>query len=252
MTMRRLLALLVLLSVGAASASLGQEGASAPGLQQAAGTPAADGAATPDETAATAITWYAQALAQGPGGLNVTHFWSKGPKLRAETVVAGHKVITIVNDDWYYAYDAIRVNGIRIRRASEALAKDAPYRRPFGNEALKLIQQGAEMIRVEDFHGREAEVYQLTDGFGRRTVWATKDALNIPLRIEMYSRSTQARQSTDFTDWLTGLQLPDGFFDPPSEVQIESYELEDYARKIAESGSVGPVPVLYMDLLRGR
>ena len=139
-------------------------------------------------------TWYSQALAQGPGGLNVTQFWSKGSKLRAETVISGHKVITLVNGDWYYAYDATKGHGIRVRRAPQAIAKDAPYRRPFGNEAVKLIQQGAEKIRDEEFHGREVEVYQLTDRLGRRTVWATKDALNIPLRVEMYNRSTASRQ----------------------------------------------------------
>ena len=37
----------------------------------------------------TLRTWYAQALARGSAGVNVTHFWSKGPKLRAETVIAG-------------------------------------------------------------------------------------------------------------------------------------------------------------------
>ena len=42
-------------------------------------------------------TWYAQALAHSEIGLNVTHFWSKGPLLRAETVVVGRRVVTIVN-----------------------------------------------------------------------------------------------------------------------------------------------------------
>ena len=38
-----------------------------------------------DEKRAQTIspTWYAQALARGAAGLNVTHFWSKGPMLRA-------------------------------------------------------------------------------------------------------------------------------------------------------------------------
>jgi hypothetical protein len=250
MTMRGITWLSVLVWLGAAAPAIAQEGAPA--------SPPAESKRAPDASterqaeSVTDITWYAQALAQGPGGLNVTHFWSKGPKLRAETVIAGHKVVTIVNGDWYYAFDVALANGIQVRRASDALAKDAPYRRPFGNEALKLIRQGAELVRVETFHGREAEVYQRTDRLGRRTVWATKDALNIPLRIEMYNRTTQARQATDYTDWLTGLKLPDGFFDPPTDVNFEVYELEAYARETAKKGSVGPVPLLYMDLLRGR
>jgi len=196
-------------------------------------------------------TWYSQALAQGPGGLNVTHFWSKGPKLRAETVITGHKVVTLVNGDWYYAYDATAGHGIRVRRAPQAIAKDAPYRRPFGNEAVKLIQRGAEKIRDENFHGREVEVYQITDQLGRRTVWATKDALNIPLRVEMYNRNTASQHATDYTDWLTGLDLSDTYFEPNPNVAIETYEFEKFLRETADTGMVGPVPVLYTDLLRG-
>src|SRR4029450_3514507 len=57
-------------------------------------------------------TWYAQALARGDAGLNVTHLWSKGASLRAETVVAGHKIVTIVHGDRYYAYDGLTGEGV--------------------------------------------------------------------------------------------------------------------------------------------
>ena len=231
-------------------------------------TPAAAPPVEPKEQAATkktesekapakpkaemAPTWYAQALAQGPGGLNVSQFWSKGSKLRAETVVAGHKVVTIVHGEWYVAYDATKGLGIRVRRTEEALAKDAPYKRPFGNEAVKLIKRGGEKIRNETFHGRPAVVYQQTDELGRRTIWTTADALNIPLRIEFYNRRTATEQSTDYIDWLTGLVVPDAFFEPEPWIEIKSYEFEEYARFTGKIGGVGPVPVLYMDLLRGR
>lgn len=197
------------------------------------------------------LTWYVQALAHGPGGLNVTNFWSKGPYMRAVTTIAGHEIVTIVKDEWYYAYDATLADGIRVRRAPEAIAKDAPYRRPFGNDVVKLIQQGGERIREEEIHGRQAQVFQLTNRLGRRTIWASKDALNIPLRIELYNRQTRREQATDFIDWLTGLTLPDRYFAPEPIVRIVSYELEDYALRLARYGSVGPVPVLYSDLLRG-
>ena len=197
-------------------------------------------------------TWYAQALAQGPGGLNSSHFWSKGSKFRAETVVSGHKVVTIVNGEWYIAYDATKGLGIRVHRTPEALANEAPFKRPFGNEAVKLIKRGGEKIRDEVFHGRPAVVYQLTDNLGRRTIWATQDALNIPLRIEFYNRRTATEQSTDYIDWLTGLVIPDIFFEADPRIDITSYEFSEYARFTGKVGGVGPVPVLYMDLLRGR
>jgi outer membrane lipoprotein-sorting protein len=211
------------------------------GTEKAPTTPAAD----------MAPTWYAQVLAQGPGGLNVTQFWSKGSKLRAETVVAGHKIVTIVNGEWYTAYDATKGLGIRVRRTEEALANDAPFKRPFGNEAVKLIKLGAEKIRDESFHGRPAAVYQLTDRLGRRTIWTAADALNMPLRIEFYNRRTAAEQTTDFINWLTGLVIPDGFFVPEPRIDTKSYEFAEYARFTSKIGGVGPVPVLYMDLLRG-
>ena len=79
-------------------------------------------------------TWYAQALTRGEAGLNVTHFWSKGPWLRAETVVAAHKIVTIVRGDRYYAYDGLTGSGISIRREPAAVAEDRPDRRPFARE----------------------------------------------------------------------------------------------------------------------
>jgi len=197
------------------------------------------------------ITWYAQALAQGPGGLNVTQFWSKGSRLRAETVIAGHKVVTLVNGEWYYAYDQTKGLGVRIRRTPKGLALDIPFRRPFGNEALRLIDLGAEVVGEENFHGREANIYRITDGFGRRTVWASQDALNIPLRIEIYNRSTGQTQATDYLDWLTGIDIPDSYFEVDSNVEITSYEFDEYGFFLAKTGSLGPVPVLYADLLRG-
>jgi hypothetical protein len=216
-------------------------------------------AATPPPEAAAAEapdparpTWYAQALAQGPGGLNVTHFWSKGSLLRAETVIAGRKVVTLVNGDWYSAYDATKGLGIRVRRTPEATAKDAAYHRPFGNEAVKLIEQGAEKIREENYHGRDVEIYQLTDRLGRRMVWVSKEALNIPLRIELYNRRTGSRQATDYTDWLTGLTMSDAWFEIDPGVEVRSYEFDEYVEFSSQTGGMGPVPVLYMDLLRGR
>ena len=88
----------VLLMLGAAG-SRGQEAGN-------------EGAANPEHT------WYAQALARGAAGLNVTHFWSRGSMLRAETVVAGHKIVTIVNGPWYYAYDGL--TGARSRHQARA------------------------------------------------------------------------------------------------------------------------------------
>src|SRR5215468_11244650 len=120
-------------------------------------------------------TWYAQALARGAAGLNVTHFWSKGPWLRAETVVAGHKVVNIVKGDWYYAYDGLTKRGLAIRRDPKAEAQDSPERRPFGREYEILMKQGAEQVSQDNAFGRPVGVYRVTDLRGKREVWVTLD-----------------------------------------------------------------------------
>jgi hypothetical protein len=195
-------------------------------------------------------TWYAQALARGAGGLNVTHFWSKGPMLRAETVVVGHKVVTIVRDEWYYAYDGVLKTGMAIRRDPAAVARDGNGRRPFGNEYESLVEQGVELVREENMVGRATGVYRITDDHGRRELWVTMDPQRIPLRIEIYDRKSSTERVTDYVNWQSALFIPDSFFEPDPSIELERIELEDYVKRSVEKGPVGPVPVLYTDLLR--
>jgi hypothetical protein len=249
MSIRCFATVLFSLFVGFAPSATAQEGADAP---KAATKKAAGKAASKKPSPADMRpTWYAQTLSQGPGGLNVAQFWSKAAMLRTETVISGKKVVTIVKGEWYIVFDGTKGVGIRVRRTQEAQDNDAPFKRPFGNEAEKLIRLGAEKIRDENFHGRPASVFQLTDGLGRRTVWASADALNIPLRIEFYNRRTAMTQNTDYIDWLTGLVIPQEFFLVDSRIELVAYEFEEYVHFTSKVGGVGPVPVLYMDLLRG-
>jgi outer membrane lipoprotein-sorting protein len=194
-------------------------------------------------------TWYAQALARGAAGLNVTHFWSKGPMLRAETVVAGHKVVTIVRGEWYYAYDGLTLQGLAIRRDPAAIANDRVDRRPFGDEYRILTSQGAELVREETTLGRKTGVYRVTDDYGRRELWVTEDEDRMPLRIEVYERSSSRRRYTDYLNWQSGLFIPDAFFEPDPSAQLSRLTFDEYAKRSAEEGPVGPVPVLYTNLL---
>ena len=210
---------------------------------------------TPSASASSstgAPTWFAQALARGRAGLNVTHFWSKGSMLRAETVVAGHRIVTIVKGDWYYAYDALSRQGTVIRRDPAAVAKDARNRRPFGNEYESLLSQGAELVREEVVVGRKTGVYRVTDELGQRELWATLDDQHLPLRIEIYDRRSTQRRFTDYVNWQSQLPIPDAFFDPEPGLQLERMELEEYFARTIETGPVGPVPVLYANLLHIR
>lgn len=194
-------------------------------------------------------SWYAQALTRGEGGLNVTQFWSRGAKLRAETVVAGHKIVTIVNGDRYYAYDALSGRGLSLRREPATVARDRERARPFGEEYWILQRQGAEKIREEPVLDRTAGVYRVTDGLGRRELWVTEDEVRIPLRVEIFDRRSGDRRTTDYVNWQSDFTIPEHFFRPDPNTVLEEMDHIEYVRRSAEEGTVGPVPVFYTHLL---
>jgi hypothetical protein len=172
--------------------------------------------------------------------------------MRAETVVAGRRVVTIINGDKYYAYDALLRTGVAIDRAEAAKALDAERDRPFGNEFAVLKRQGAEKVRTEVLGGREVELWQVTDDKGRRQVWVTNDDIRLPLRLDVYTRKAARSVQTDFLNWQTGLPIDDVFFTPEPGVKLTDLTLDQYLKLRREHmGQVGPVPVLYTDLLHG-
>jgi len=197
-------------------------------------------------------TWYAQALSRGEAGLNVTHFWSKGAMLRSETVVAGHRIVTIVRGDRYYAYDSLSGEGLAIRREPATVAADRADRRPFAREYEILIHQGAELVREETLVGRRAGIYRVTDAHGRRELWVTQDDQRIPLRVEIFDRDSGEQRTTDYLNWMSDLAIPDSFFTPDSHAMLTEMDYTEYLRRSSEEGTVGPVPVLYLTLLYTR
>jgi hypothetical protein len=196
-------------------------------------------------------TWYTQALAYSEAGINVTHFWSRGRSLRAETVIAGHRVVTIVSADTYYAYDLLSRRGIAVKRTAKAMQQDAARARPFGNELDALLRHGGESIGTDEVGGRPVEVFQATDGRGRRQVWVTTDSLRLPIRLKIWRRSTGQTLHTDFLSWTRGLPIDAGFFEPEPDVAFERMSFEEYVAQQADRVPLGPVPVLYTDLLHG-
>jgi len=211
--------------------------------------PAAGG--RPSGAEAERVTsWFALTLAHSELGLNVAYFWSKGPKLRSETVIAGHRVVNIVNGPTYYAYDAVTRQGVAIGRAQAAIDRDGPTRRPFGRELEIIVGQGGEKVGEEQLGGRTCERFRVTDEAGRREVWVTKDDLRLPVRVESYSRLTGKTIATEFVNWAADLPIDDGFFEPEPGVELQHLSFEHYAAR--QFTPIGPVPVLYMDLLTGR
>jgi hypothetical protein len=234
-----------LLALLGASSACAEEAGPAP-----AKAPARAPSARPSAKGSPLPTWFAFTLAHSEIGINVAYFWSKGPKLRAETVIGGLKVVSIVNGETYYAYDDVSREGVAIGRSSAAIAKDAPDRRPFGRELEIILDQGGEKVGEEEVGGRLCERYRVTDAAGRREVWVTKDALRLPVRLEIYTRPTGKTVHTDFVNWTSALPIDDAFFEPEPGIRFQRLSYEEYAAR--QFTPVGPVPILYMDLLTGR
>jgi hypothetical protein len=161
-------------------------------------------------------------------------------------------ITTIVSGDTYYAYDSVGQSGIAVARSPKAIAADARGERPFGREFENLVALGAELIREETLMGRPCEVFRLTDGLGRREIWVTKDKLRLPVRAVVFRRDTGRTMTTDFINWLAGLSIADSFFEPASGIAFERLDLQTYLQRSTAGEAVGPVPVLYTDLLVGR
>ena len=72
--------------------------------------------------------------------------------MRADSVINGIPVVTIVNGPTYYAIDGRSLVGTAIERAPKALANDQKGGRPFLNDGERMIAMGAEKISSEDLH----------------------------------------------------------------------------------------------------
>ncbi len=197
------------------------------------------------------LSWYTQSYTRSEIGLTITYLWSLKSKFRAETVLRGHNLVTIVNGDTYYSYDALTMAGIAIRRAPAALAAESPERRPFGNEAQILIDQGGEKIREESIAGKRAEAYQISDEIGRRIVWVTQDDRRLPIRIELFSRKSGSTRYKEYVDWVGGLAVTAAFFEPKVGIQFERFELAGYIKNALAKDSAAMLPILFQELLHG-
>lgn len=200
--------------------------------------------------AAAPETWYAETVSESDKGFLVTHFWSKGPRMRSETVIRGHRIITIVNGERYVIVDALSQSGVSIRRSPAAIAADATRGRPFANEFRELVARGGERVGEQVVSGRATDVYRVTDGMGKTTVWMAREEPRFPVRAEHYSRRTTQTAVTTYVNWLTQIPIPDAFFEPGPGIEIEYVEYDDYRKRVRKE-LVGPAPVLYAPLLHG-
>jgi outer membrane lipoprotein-sorting protein len=197
------------------------------------------------------VSWYAATVAEAEkGGFLMVHFWSKGPLFRSEAVVAGRKIVTIVDRTTYYILDEVSGQGIGIERSEAARALNDQARRPFGNELDKLLREGGELIGSEQSGGQLVDVYRLTDDRGRRTIWVSTTKPSIPLRVVTYDRSSATTGKLDYVNWLHNPVLADSFFAPDPRIEMKRFTYEEYRKQIRKA-PLGPAPVLYRHLLHG-
>ena len=197
----------------------------------------------------SADTWYATSFVSASNlGIRVIHYWSKGPWMRAQTVVQGHPVVTIVRGSEYIAYDVATGQGARIRRAPAAVSADGQQLRPFANDLPELIAQGAEKVEDTRVGGQRGETWRVTDSAGRRKLTVTSEEPKLPVRVETFVRGTSETVTLDYSNWARGLELRDSFFEPPAHIALESFDYETYLAASTER-PIGPV--LYPDLLHG-
>lgn len=192
--------------------------------------------------------WHAVTFVRARGELRLIHYWSKGPWMRAETLIAGHPVVTLVRGQDYIVFDRLSGEGVRIRRAPEAVAEDAARPRPFGNDLAELIAQGAEKVEDTTVSDRPAEIWRVTDGGGRRKLWVSSNAPQVPIRLEVFVRAGGETITTDYSSWARGLGMSDAFFEVPAGASIESFDYAGYL-DAAVQRPIGPI--LYPDLLHG-
>jgi hypothetical protein len=196
------------------------------------------------------VAWWTQRITFGAGPAFVENLWTKGRKMRAESVVEGRRVLTFVDEKRYVIVDELGKTGISIERSEHSIAQDAKRKRPFGNEADDVVKAGGETVGVEMRAGQEVEHFRSTlrDG-DRDEVWVTKDERRLPIESVYRERQTGTTNRRIYLRWVEAA-FPDEFFAPARDVKIETIGYDEYATK-SKQGPVGPAPPFYSDLLHG-
>ena len=195
-------------------------------------------------------TWYAERIISGDTPPIVEHLWSKGPKLRAETVVGGQPIVTLVNGERYITIDRLTRTGVSIQRRPDAIREDAERGRPFGNEGSILQAAGGEKVSTEKVGGRPCELYRLTNTDGRQEACVSRDESRLPLQVKIWRRKSGKQALTRYLDWVSGLPMPDDFFEPDASVKLEHVSYDDYVRRAGKE-QIGPAPPFFRGLLHG-
>lgn len=208
---------------------------------------ARDGAATGQAE----FGYFATTLGRSDYELVLVQYWSKGARFRAETIVTGHPIITVVDAGWYYTWDGLTGEGYAIARDEAAIAADQRRARPFGMELDELRDQGGTKIQSEELGGVQVDVYQVSDDAGRRTLWIDAER-ELPVRLETFNRATGRTGTLDWISWIPGLVIPDAFFQPTADLRLTRFESHAAYLDGLAQGPIPPAPPLFHYLLQDR
>jgi outer membrane lipoprotein-sorting protein len=211
----------------------------------------ARGAKEAPASTSEAQTWTASSVVRSDTAFRITYYWSKGPRLRAETMIGIRPIVTIVAGDRYWVYDELGRTGLEIERAPAAVREDAERTRPFANDLEELIARGGERVETNAIDGVPVEVWRLTNTAGRRTIWVTASEPKLPVRIENFDRESGQIATLEYSGWRSGVELPDRAFAPPADLELQRYDYETFLRTAIENDALGRAPVLYPSLLHG-
>lgn len=195
-------------------------------------------------------TWHATVFFSSGENYRIIHYWSSGSMMRAETLIGGHPITTIIRGDRYIAFDRLTGKALDVERSPAAVAQDRGRVRPFAIELDELRRAGGEKIEETTMSGVPVEVWRLTDDTGRRTVWVSKKEPFVPIRAETFVRGSSQTLIFDYSNWGFDLEIPASFFTLPSDVAVERFGYAAFEKKAATE-SRGPAPILYPDLLHG-
>ena len=108
-------------------------------------------------------TWHATVFFSSGDSYRIIHYWSSGSMMRAETLIGGHPITTIIRGDRYIAFDRLTGKALDVERSPAAVAQDQGRVRPFAIELDELKRAGGEKIEDTTMSGVPVEVWRLTD-----------------------------------------------------------------------------------------
>jgi hypothetical protein len=196
-------------------------------------------------------TWYTERLITGAGAPGVEHLWSKGAWLRSEVVVGGQPILQIVRGERYVIVNRLLRSGVSIRRNPIAIQKDASRRRSIGDDGDIILAAGGEPAGSSQIAGQACTVVRLTDGEGRRETCVSTNEAKVPLRTTFWHRASNRTSEINYLTWASQVPLPDEFFAPGPDVQLQELSYEQYL-EASQKGPVGPAPPTFAHLLHGR